>query len=258
VIPARVDRVDVAGAARPALLVSIHDVSPLNLGACRRAVDLARAAGVRPDALTLLVIPRHEDRISVHEHAPTRDWLRGLARDGATLVTHGLTHRMLGRHLDPWGALWAHAFARGQGELFRAAEDRVAARLHLARSLLERAGLESALDGFVAPAWLLSRGGRAAVRRAGFAWHEELGGIRVGRERRARRLVGLGSLTAWEAWTTARVAAWLAARPPVDTRLAIHPADLERAASELAIARLLRGLLEGHRAIGYGRYLWAR
>ena len=251
-IPAGARPVEVG---RPALLVSIHDVSPLTIGACRRAVALAHAAGVRPDALTLLVIPRHEDRIAIHEHAPTGDWLRGLARDGATLVTHGLTHRMAGRHLDPWGALWAHAFARGQGELFRVGASEAALRLDLARLLLERAGLEDALRGFVPPAWLLSRGARDAVLRAGFAWYEDLGGIRLGGAVRARRVVGLGSLTAWEAWATARVAAWQAGRPPADTRLVIHPADMERPASELALARVLRRLLDGRSARSYGRYL---
>lgn len=248
-------RAEDAGLARPALLVSIHDVSPLTLGPSRRAVALAAAAGLGPEHLTLLVIPRHEDRVAIHEHAATRDWLRGMARDGATLVTHGLTHRMRGRHLDPWGALWAHGFARGQGELFRASADEVRWRVTLARALLVRAGLDGALRGFVPPAWLLSRDGEEAVREAGFAWWEGLGGIRAGGPSRARRVVGLGSLTAWEAWATARLAAWQASRPPVDTRVAIHPADLERPSSELALARALRRLLEDRTALSYDRYL---
>jgi predicted deacetylase len=252
---AAASRVREAPTAAPALLVSIHDVSPLTLEPCRRAVALAEAAGVRRDALTLLVIPRHEDRVSIHEHGATLDWLRGLARDGATLVTHGLTHRLRGRHLDPWGAFWAHAFARGQGELFRAPERDAEARIARARELMARAGLEQALLGFVPPAWLLSRGALAALLRAGFAWYEELGGIRLGGQRLARRVVGFGSLTAWEAWATARVAALQARLPPVDTRLAIHPADLGRPASTRAVARTLGLLLEGRDPQSYGRYL---
>lgn len=242
----------------PALLVSIHDVSPLTLEPCRRALALVEACGVRRDALTLLVIPRHEDRVSIHEHGPTLDWVRGLARDGATLVTHGLTHRMAGRHLDPWGAWWAHAFARGQGELFRAAGSFADARLSSARELMARAGLEQALRGFVPPAWLLSPGARAAVVRAGFAWYEELGAIFRGDQRLARRVVGFGSLSASEAWVTARVAALQARLPPVDTRLAIHPADLERPGFTRVVEGTLRKLLEGREARGYDRFLEAR
>jgi predicted deacetylase len=218
-------------------------------------VALAEAAGVPRSALTLLVIPRHEDRVSIHEHRATLDWLRGLARDGATLVTHGLTHRMRGLHLDPWGAFWAHAFSRGQGELFRAAESEAEVRIARARDLMARAGLEQALQGFVPPAWLLSRGARSAVMREGFAWCEELGGIRKGGHRLARRVVGFGSLSAWEAWATSTVAALQARLPPVDTRLAIHPADLERPASTRAVARTLGLLLEGRDPRSYGSYL---
>lgn len=252
--PASREARDPPGAA-PALLVSIHDVSPLTLEPCRRALALAEAGGVRREELTLLVIPRHEDRVSIHEHRATVDWLRGIAGDGATLVTHGLTHRMRGRHLDPWGAFWAHAFSRGQGELFRALEADAETRITGARELISRAGLEQALLGFVPPAWLLSRGALAALLRAGFAWYEELGGIRLGGQRLARRLVGFGSLTAWEAWATGRLAALQARLPPVDTRLAIHPADLERPTSTRAVERTLQALLEGRTARSYGRYL---
>lgn len=247
-----------ASAGPPALLVSIHDVSPLTVEPCRRALALVEACGVRRDALSLLVIPRHEGRVAIHEHGPTLDWVRGLARDGATLVTHGLTHRMSGRHLDPWGAWWAHAFARGQGEFFRADEPFAQARLASARALMARAGLDPALRGFVPPAWLLSRPGRAAVLRAGFAWYEELGGVCVGGRRLARRVVGFGSLSACEAWVTARAAALQARLPPVDTRLAIHPADLERPGFGAVVGRTLGKLLEGREAYGYDRFLAAR
>jgi predicted deacetylase len=233
----------------------VHDVSPLTLAACRRAVALAGAAGVGPDALTLLVVPRHEDRISIHEHPPTLDWLRGLARDGATLVTHGLTHRRPDRFLDPWGALWAHGFARGQGELFRAGEAEAAACLARARELMARAGLPQALEGFVPPAWLLSRGARSALARAGFAWWEVFGGIVHRGARRARRVVGFGSLTAWEARATALFAGWQARLPAADTRLALHPADLERPSSTRAAERVLRRLLERCAPQSYASYL---
>jgi predicted deacetylase len=235
----------------------VHDVSPLTLGACRRAVALAGAAGVGPDALTLLVVPRHEDWLSIHEHPPTLDWLRGLSRDGATLVTHGCTHRMAGRCLVPWRAFWAHGFARGQGELYRAGEAEAAACLARARELMARAGLEDALEGFVPPAWLLSRGARSALERAGFAWWETLGGIVHRGARRARRVVGLGSLTALEARATALVAAGQARLPAADTRLALHPADLERPSSTRAAERILRVLLERCTPSSYARYLRA-
>jgi predicted deacetylase len=236
----------------------VHDVSPLTLASCQRAVALVESAGIRRDALTLLVIPRHEDRVSIHEDAPTLDWLRGVSRDGATLVTHGYTHRMAGRCLDPWGAFWAHGFSRGQAELFRAEETHAARRISEARAVMARAGLEQALEGFVPPAWLLSRGARAAVDRAGFSFYEVLGGIMKGGRRWAPRIIGLGSLTAWEARATALLASCQARLPAADTRLAIHPADLERNASTRSVERLLRTLLERCVPQSYERFLGGR
>jgi predicted deacetylase len=57
---------------------------------------VVRAAGVAPADLTVLVVPHHEGRVPVDEHPPTVAWLRGLQEQGATLVLHGLTHRMPG------------------------------------------------------------------------------------------------------------------------------------------------------------------
>jgi hypothetical protein len=93
------------------------------------------------------------------------------------------------------------------------------------------------------------------VLRAGFAWYEELGGICLDGARRARRVIGFGSVTSWESWATARLAAWQARRPPTDTRLAVRPADMDRPFSELALARVLRRLLDGRTPLGYGRFL---
>ena len=46
--------------ARPALLVSLHDVSPLTVDACADAVAMLGEVGVRAADLTVFVIPHHE------------------------------------------------------------------------------------------------------------------------------------------------------------------------------------------------------
>src|SRR6185295_160920 len=60
---------DVTGAggagAAPALLVSLHDVSPLTLEDCRRALAMLRDGGFALTELTALAIPRHEGRASL-------------------------------------------------------------------------------------------------------------------------------------------------------------------------------------------------
>jgi len=244
-----------AARPQPALLVSIHDVSPLTLESSRRAVELAESAGVPRSTLTMLVIPRHDDRAPLDEHPPTRDWLRGLADQGVCLAMHGLTHRMLGRTRNPWRWAWAQGFARGQGEFFLTDAADCERRLHASRTIFRRAGLEGALWGFVPPAWLLSPGALRAVKRAGFTFYERMGGIVHHDAVRARRLIGFGSLTGPEARLTAGYAHWQSTRPAQDTRFAIHPADLERLYSVGAARRALGRLLDKLEPRNYADFL---
>jgi predicted deacetylase len=247
--------VTAAAAGPPALLVSLHDVSPLTLELCEQALALLRTCGVHPAELTVLVIPRHEGRVSVAEHPPTVRFLRALADQGARLVMHGLTHRMSGRALTPGGILRAHVFARGQGELYRLDGEEVARRLDEASEILQRAGIGEAARSFVPPAWLLSPAGRAVVRARAFDFYEIFGGIVRDGAVHARRVIGWGSLGAVEAAATA-VYAWAQCRLPLaDTRLAVHPADMRRAGQRRAIQRALTRLVTRMRLASYETYL---
>jgi predicted deacetylase len=240
---------------RPALLASIHDVSPLTLEASQRAVALMQSEGVPVQALTLLVIPQHEGRALLGRDGPTRDWLRQLTDSGACLAMHGLTHRMEGRVLNPWRWALAHGFARGQGEFLLSNRDDFARRLETARAIFRRAGLDEALLGFVPPAWLLSKAALFEVRRSGFAFYERFSGI-VSRDAvRAHRLIGFGSMTAVEARTTVAYARWQSLRAPKDTRLAIHPADMARAATVHALRMIIRNLRKRLEPLNYAEYL---
>jgi predicted deacetylase len=243
---------------QPALLVSIHDVSPLTLALSRRAVELAESVGIPRSALTVLAIPRHEDRVPLDEHLPTRDWLHSLADAGVALAMHGFTHRMSGRVRDPWRWAWAQGFARGQGEFFLCDAGECERRLEAARGVFRRAGLETALAGFVPPAWLLSPGALLAVRRAGLTFYERLDGIVHRDWVSARRLIGFGSMNGLEAFLSAKYAWWQSHRVPIDTRFAIHPADLECPSSVRSIRLTLAHLLDGLEARNYADYLQHR
>ena len=244
--------------ARPALLVSIHDVSPLTLEASQRAVALMESEGVPVQALTLLIIPRHDGGVTLDRHGPTRDWLRMLADSGASLAMHGLTHRMEGRVRNPWRWTLAKGFARGQGEFLLSDRSDFARRLEASRAICRRAGLDEALSGFVPPAWLLSEAALMEVRQSGFAFYERFSGIVCRDVVQARRLIGFGSLTAIEARTTAAYGRWQAARAPADTRLAIHPADLARPSTVDVIRTILDSLRDRLRPLNYAEYLQSR
>jgi predicted deacetylase len=241
--------------ARPTLLVSVHDVSPLTLAASRRAVDLVVAAGLPVQALTLLVIPCHEDRAPIDEHPEACVWLRELDAQGAHLIMHGYSHRMSGRCLSPRGLFWAHGFARGQAEFFRAGAVETKQRIDQGKAILVRAGLPSATASFVPPAWLLSREARQVVLAGGFDCHEEIGGIISSRGRHAGRLVGWGSINAVEACATRWWSALQIRRGRADTRLAVHPADMTRPRTVAAIRAALSTLIAHSTPKNYRAFL---
>jgi predicted deacetylase len=242
---------------RAALLVSLHDVSPLTLVDCERACALLRTAGLEPAALTVLAIPRHEGGLALDADPATVRFLRGLADQGATLVMHGLTHRMPGRAWGPVGFVRGHVFARGQGELLRATAAEAARALEEGAAILRRAGLEAATRAFVPPAWLLSEEARVVVERAGFVFYETFAGIVHGGRVRAPRVIGWGSLNAVETIATALYADLQSRLPTRDTRVAVHPADMRRASQPRAIARALARLRERTHAQSYDSYLAA-
>jgi uncharacterized protein len=240
---------------RPALLVSLHDVSPLTRADCERALALLREGGLPPATLTVLAIPRHEGGQAIDEDPATTRLLRALADDGATLVMHGLTHRMPGHAWTPAGFVRGHVFARGQGELLRATAADTTRALEQGADILRRAGLEGATRGFVPPAWLLSPAARDVVAAKGFDFHETFAGIMHGGRVRAARVIGWGSLNVVETIATAAYADLQTLLPTRDTRLAVHPADLRRPSQVRAIARALARLRERTRPQSYATYL---
>jgi uncharacterized protein len=243
---------------RAHLLVSLHDVSPLTLDTCRDAINVLRDAGISPSALTVLIVPFHHARIPLDEHPPTVDLLRDLAGQGATLVAHGYTHRMVRSPRTPLAWLAARWFARGEGELAACSAAEAELRIALAAAIFERAGLGAVLQGFVPPAWLLSRGAAAAVGARGFAFHERFSGIVCGRSVMARRLVGWGSQTAIEAVATSGWAWLQSRRAPADTRVAVHPPDIRRGVTRRSLIRTVRALASRLEPVSYATHLAAR
>jgi len=241
--------------AKRALLVSIHDVSPITWGESAQAIDLARAAGVPDRALSLLVIPRHEGTASLGDAPDFVKWLQGLADDGVTLIAHGFTHRMRGRVLSPYRALWAYLFANGEGEFYAADRAEARAWFDVVREEFSNVDLPQALEGFVPPAWLLSRAAAAELDAAGFDFVELMRGLRVRRRFYARRLIGWGQRSWIEALVTDAHARLQAARRPADTRLAIHPPNMRSRRCRRSIRHCLETLLDRLEPLSYTEFV---
>src|SRR5687768_6218119 len=76
---------------RRSLVVSLHDVSPHTLEACREIITQLAAAGV--SRTSLLIIPNHHERGHFLDYPEFCGWLRELVALGHEPVIHGYTHR---------------------------------------------------------------------------------------------------------------------------------------------------------------------
>ena len=137
-----------------ALCVSIHDVAPATLDACVHITDaLRRIDGTLP--LTLLVVPRYHGNTSVPRIYS--EWIETRLTRGDELALHGLTHR--DETPAPTGLsdrVRRRLYTAGEGEFADLTRNEAAERIGRGRAWFVQRGWP--LQGFVAPAWLLSPG----------------------------------------------------------------------------------------------------
>jgi predicted deacetylase len=208
-----------------ALCVSIHDVTPSTLPECRLIADaVARLDSSLP--LTLLVVPRyHGDSVLTPEYL---DWIGGRLARGDELALHGYTHR---DDSPPSQTMIERArrsvYTAGEGEFSTLSREDAAARIAQGRDWFARRGWEA--QGFVAPAWLASRGTWDALREFDFLYTTTLSRFHVLRPGIALSApcVVYSTRSAWRrwssrAWNTALAHA-CAGMPLV--RFGFHPKD---------------------------------
>lgn len=206
-----------------ALTVVIHDVAPSTLTTCRTLIDAVMGVAAVP--LTLLVVP--------HYHGESRDavferWLDEMLARGHELALHGLTHRDDGMPQGWVDGLRRRWYTAGEGEFSALDQSQAAERLACGRRWFAARGWP--LHGFVAPAWLMSRGTRRALIDADFAYTATLS-----------RLIALPSLAELRsqsvvystraAWRRAASLVWneavaMAQREQPLLRLELHPPDV--------------------------------
>jgi predicted deacetylase len=142
------------------LCVSLHDVAPWTWPACARVFAMLETLGRVP--VTLLVVPDYHRRGRI-DRDPT--FLRAiearLAR-GDEVALHGYTHLDEGTAIrNPGEWVWRRAYTAGEGEFAALSVDAARQRLDEGLTLMRRLGWP--VTGFVAPAWLLGAGARAAL-----------------------------------------------------------------------------------------------
>lgn len=215
------------------LCVVLHDVAPARWDGCQRVLAevqrCAEQAGVELP-LTLLVVPRmHGDGAMP---AAYLRWLHGMAAAGHELCLHGLTHRDEGP--PPQGLrerLLRRHYTAGEGEFAALTQGQALARLREGRAWAKALGLP--MEGFVAPAWLMSPASLSAVAKAGFRYTCTLTEVVALPRRQALKAPSLVFSTR-AGWRRQLSKAWNThlARQARDARLLrleLHPGDADHA-----------------------------
>ena len=214
----------------PALVVSLHDVSPLTRPAC--AAILAELASLGVPQTSLLVVPNHHRRSPMLEDAGFGEWLRAQAAAGHEIVIHGYHHTRERRPDESLRArLTTRFYTADEGEFYDL--DRASAGRLVTQASAEFRQLGLAPTGFIAPAWLLSGEAEAALREFPCEYTTRLGDVldlRNGQSFPSQSLVW----SVRSAWRRQMSLAWNAllfhrlAQNPL-LRISIHPVDLAHA-----------------------------
>jgi predicted deacetylase len=204
----------------------MHDVAPATWPQCARLIAMLDAMG--PIPLTLLVVPDFHRRGALERNtAFVRAIETRLAR-GDEVALHGYYHvdeAAAPRSASQW--IQRRVLTQSEGEFAALSQAEATQRLELGLQMMHR--LRWPVRGFVAPAWLIGAGARAALSAFDFLYTTT-------RQR-------LYHLLQWS-WDTAPAltysarspwrramshamieAQWLAARTRPLVRIALHPVD---------------------------------
>ncbi len=221
--------------------IVLHDAAPSTRSACARTLAAVReVAGDAP--VTILAVPRY------HDETPTAEfeaWLGERVLSGDELALHGCTHRDDGAPQSWLDGLRRRQYTRGEGEFWSLSRREALARIDVGIEWFANNGWP--LSGFVAPAWLLGPGTRAALIERPFDYTATL-----------RQLVHLPAqipvpsqsvvYSTSSAWRRTGSLAWNAAVDVVERRnpllrLELHPRDADFAAVKRSWQKILERAL---------------
>jgi uncharacterized protein len=239
---------------RPALVVSIHDVSPLTCRLVRRM--LTDVTALRADRVALLVIPNHHSKTPLRENPEFCDWLRG-STQSHEVVLHGYFHSRPRTAGGWWDTFVTEHYTAREGEFYDLSESE--AMLRLERGKREFAELGLAARGFIAPAWLLGREAERALKRAGFEYTTRLRTFKdlaTGQETVSQSLVW----SVRNSWRRIASLCWngLLARKLLRApllRIGLHPVDWQHDSVRRQALHLVRSALAAREAITYEGWL---
>jgi uncharacterized protein len=229
---------------RPTLCIAVHDVAPATWQQCRTLLDLLDELGAPP--ATLLVVPQYHRLGSIAaDGAFVRAIDQRVAR-GDELALHGYYHLDDGpASRTPLEWLQRRHLTASEGEFAALTQHEAAARIDAGLRLFDRFGWN--VRGFVAPAWLLGAGARAALKHTSLRYTSTHTHLEITADGRcvAAPVISASTRSAWRRWTSRRwlrAARHLTRKAPL-LRVALHPADASHAQMLATWRALLRELL---------------
>ena len=145
----------------PSLLLVLHDVAPQTWVDYQPFVEAVDALGAVP--MTWLVVPDFHRHNDLHAHPAFRRMLAERLERGDELALHGYFHcDDQPMTVNPRDWFMRRVYTH-EGEFYQLSQTEALARLRAGIELFER--YQWPLQGFVAPAWLMSEGTRQALRQ---------------------------------------------------------------------------------------------
>jgi len=146
----------------PSLLVVLHDVAPPTWADYQPFIDAVDALGNVP--MTWLVVPDFHKHNDLVDYPAFRRLLTGRVARGDELALHGYFHCDESPTPTTPRDWFMRRIYTHEGEFYALSRDAALARLRAGIDVFQR--YHWPLQGFVAPAWLMSEGTRQALRES--------------------------------------------------------------------------------------------
>ncbi len=241
------------------LIVSIHDVTQHNVQTVKAILRDLEQAGIRKTSL--LVIPNYHRRGPISAVGEVSVWLYSLAEQGHEIILHGYTHhRQRHNHESLRDRIITRFYTSDEGEFYDLSEFEAEQCLKQGSQILRDMGLSA--SGFIAPAWLLSEGGRSACRATGFQYtvlYDRIIDFITGSEISASTLV-YSTRALWRRYASRIFNHVLSHAHRKDSvlRISIHPPDYEHPAIWRQTLKLSKRSVTGRRVMTYLESVMAR
>lgn len=244
--------------AKPAFSIVLHDVSPASWPTYQDFIRAVDAKGRIP--LTLLVVPDFHHLYSLDRFPGFRRAIDQRIALGDEVVLHGYYHQDdSALRPDPVNLFMRRIYTH-EGEFYSLDELQATQRLQSGLALFK--AYDWPVAGFVAPAWLMSPGARAALRRSSLRYTSDLKGlIRLPDWQRLTDTPTLvwSARSAWRRvasryWNQLRLAQCLSG-PYI--RLGLHPNDMAHQAAVHFWLNTLETLLPTHTPLTKAQWVYS-